>query len=80
MELVLKNNKGFKWFTGDNVWGKGYLFDEYGNLIENENLVNYFRVRDEEELKKKLYAANGSFCLVLIQIHFRIHRSLLYLV
>lgn len=66
MELVLKNNKGFKWFTGDNVWGKGYLFDEYGNLIENENLVNYFRVRDEEELKKKLYAANGSFCLVLM--------------
>ena len=55
MNIELKRNIGYKWFKGNNIHVKGYIFDEYGKFFENDDLVTYFKgISSENELYKLL--------------------------
>ena len=59
IKISLKNDRGYKWFTNDKIYVKGYLFDERNSLYRNENLLNYFLdVNSEDKFIDKL-KANG---------------------
>lgn len=62
----LEYNHGFKWFQKDDIWVKGYLFDESNELYDNERLIEYFaNISNVDEFEKKLTIANGSFAVVI---------------
>jgi len=66
LTVKLNHNHGYKWFCQDEIYVKGYLFDNDNNLLENEKLVNYFlEVGSEEEFKDKLIEANGIFSVLI---------------
>lgn len=66
MNIELKRNIGYKWFKGNNIHVKGYIFDEYGKFFENDDLVTYFKgISSENELYKLLLKTNGYFSVVI---------------
>ena len=48
---VIKRNIGYKWFKGNNIHVKGYIFDEYGKFFENDDLLNILKVSENELYK-----------------------------
>lgn len=67
IKVDLNINKGFKWYTENNISVKGFLFDSDQNYFEKEQLVGYFKnVKTKKELLDKTSNANGLFT-VLIQ-------------
>lgn len=64
-KINLEHNKGFKWNKSKNIYSKGYLFDEKGNLYQGQNLNSYFNCMSEGDFKNKVTLANGSFAVVI---------------
>lgn len=64
IDLVI--NKGFKWFTKENIFVKGYLYDSGGNYYEKEKLIDFFiDVNSHDTLKNKLVGISGLFTVVI---------------
>lgn len=42
MKIELKRNSSYRWYKSDDVFSKGYIFDENGNIFENEELITCF--------------------------------------
>lgn len=64
MKIELKNNNGFKWYSSENIWVKGYLFDEQNNYYSGEELLNYFDLNSD--MYSQLNKINGCFSLVIV--------------
>ena len=66
MSIELKRNNGYCWNKSDKVFVKGYIFDEHGNVFENEDLITYFSgVSSVDQLQKLLLKTNGFFSVIL---------------
>lgn len=66
VEITLKNNKGFKWFSGTNTYVKGFMYDEQENYYSNEKLLTYFsKIKTEKDFTKLLNKANGIFSVII---------------
>ncbi|MCF8332180.1 MAG: asparagine synthase C-terminal domain-containing protein [Bacteroidales bacterium] len=61
-----KDNKAFQWFCHDNVWCKGFIFNSDGNILQGIELCQYFTCDYEDQFRKKLNHANGSFSVVVL--------------
>jgi asparagine synthase (glutamine-hydrolysing) len=64
--IKLNFNYGYKWFDKNDVFVKGYLFDQDNKLYKNDELIDYFSdIKDKKQFKKKLKDANGLFSVVI---------------
>lgn len=65
-KILLSNNKGYKWYIAENIYCKGYLFDEDNKLYAGRNLLNYFALATSKSiLLDLLKRSNGIFSVVL---------------
>jgi len=63
--IFLKNNKGFKWHCNDNIFAKGYFFDNKNVFYRDHDVISYLeRINTVDELKIKLQELNGVFTIV----------------
>jgi asparagine synthase (glutamine-hydrolysing) len=68
VNLNLKNNFGFKWYIKNDVYVKGYLYDENNDFYKDEYLLDYFTSSlTEIELESKLLKANGCFAVIIVK-------------
>jgi asparagine synthase (glutamine-hydrolysing) len=66
IELALNNNKGFSWFSKNDVHFKGYFWNNSGELFENEKAVGYFQdISTQSELTEVIKNVNGLFAVVI---------------
>lgn len=66
LKTYLNYSYGYKWFEKDNVKVKGWIFDESGVSIQDENLADYFLgINSIEKLKSLLQKTNGHFAVVI---------------
>ena len=66
MQLGLRRNEGFRWFTRDSVFAKGYLHDAQNRHFKDEGLLEYFSgVVTRADFVERLQAANGCFAVVI---------------
>ncbi len=66
IEIITDYNKGFRWFKNENIFVKGYLFDQNEEYYENNKLLNYFKnVNNIADFKKSLNKANGVFSVII---------------
>lgn len=66
LNLQLNYNYGYKWYSSNKVYVKGYLFDKNNNLLEKDSLINYFtNINNEEEFIQKLINTNGIFSVII---------------
>lgn len=66
MQIVLENNRGFKWYNSNTVFVKGYLYDSDGNNYTSKELISYFQGIDNFiDFNNKLANSNGCFAVVI---------------
>ncbi|CAL2076375.1 asparagine synthase C-terminal domain-containing protein [Tenacibaculum sp. 190524A02b] len=66
MHIHLKNNKGFQWFSKNNIFFKGYFFDEHDNFYEKEKAYEYLKqITSESVFKTVLNKINGVFSFII---------------
>ena len=66
VEIKLNYNYGYEWYSIDDIYVKGYIYDHNDNLLKDDSLVNYFsEVNNEEDFKNKLINANGLFSIII---------------
>ena len=66
MHIHLKNNKGFQWFSKNNIFFKGYFFDEHDNFYEKEKAYEYLKqITSESVFKTVLNQINGVFSFII---------------
>lgn len=66
VEINLVHENGFAWYSKDNIYVKGYLFDENDNFFEKEKMLPLFEnINQIEVLKNLLLSFNGSFSIVI---------------
>lgn len=66
MRIELLHNKGYRWYSDNDIYTKGYLFDVRGNLFQNEDLPGYFaQAGTYEEIADLVINANGSFVVIV---------------
>jgi len=64
IDLII--NKGFKWYSSNNVFVKGFLFDSNKTYHEKEKLVKYFaNVKTKNDLLQKINKVNGLFTICI---------------
>jgi asparagine synthase (glutamine-hydrolysing) len=64
--IILENNKGCKWYIKNDIYAKGYLFDDKNKLYKNQGLITFFEgVRDSVQFLQKLKQANGLFSVII---------------
>jgi len=64
--IFLKYNYGFKWYKKDDMYIKGYLFDDNDVLYKEDKLINYFvEANNKKEFENKLLKANGFFAVIM---------------
>ncbi|WP_111706604.1 asparagine synthetase B family protein [Lutibacter citreus] len=69
---ILKNNKGFQWYSNQNICIKGSFFDSKNNYYEKEKLVSFFiNIENSEQFIKRIKNINGIFT-VLIKLNHQI--------
>ena len=62
------NNKGFKWYSLNNIFVKGSFFDNKNNYYEKENLLNYFdNCFGISDFEDRIKQANGVFSVIIKQ-------------
>lgn len=65
-KINLTHNKGFHWFSNENIFVKGCFFDNENNFYEKENLLNYFtNVKTFDDFYNKINSANGIFTVII---------------
>jgi asparagine synthase (glutamine-hydrolysing) len=66
IKIQLNHNYGYKWYSLNGIYVKGYIFSEDNHLYDNANLIEYFKdVSNENEFKIKLKKANGLFTVII---------------
>ena len=66
MEISLKINKGFKWFSTETIFLKGYFYDQKNNFYEKENALNYLsKIKNKEDFLNLLDVINGVFSVII---------------
>lgn len=63
MKIELKNNNGFKWYSSETIWIKGYFHDEFNNYFSGKNLLNYFDL--SKDILSQLQNIDGCFSLIV---------------
>ena len=67
IKIELKNNKGFSWYSKNNISVKGYFFDKNNKYYEKENLPVFFEnITSEDDFVVKIKETNGIFSVVVI--------------
>ena len=69
IKVALSENKstGFRWFSNETVFVKGYLFADEGQLHEGEGLLGYFqRITGYDDFLSRLARATGLFSVVVL--------------
>jgi len=60
------NEGGYKWYSRNGISVRGFIYDDYDQLYENYDLLDYFEeVTDEQSFCRKLIKANGIFSVVI---------------
>ena len=66
IKINLSYNKGYKWFHKNGISVKGYVFTKENELLEEDNLINYFsNLLSYTEFQDKLKEINGLFSVVI---------------
>ena len=66
VNVILKNDRGFKWFSNENISVKGCFFDSENNYYEKENLISFFiNIKDHLQFIKKIKEINGIFTIII---------------
>lgn len=66
IKLELKNNNGFKWYSKNGIYVKGFAFDRGKQFYKGEKLIELFRnINLVEDFEKILLELNGSFAIVV---------------
>lgn len=66
VSINTQRNDGLKWYQTDNIFAKGYIFDENDRLYQGAEIVNLFKdVQFSSEFKEILKYANGSFSVII---------------
>jgi asparagine synthase (glutamine-hydrolysing) len=66
INVQLNYNHGYKWFSHNGIYVKGYVFDEDNVLYKEDKLLNYFEnIKTEEEFKDSISNANGIFSVII---------------
>lgn len=64
MDIQLLHNKGFRWFSKDGNYAKGFIYDNDGKLYDGEKIVNYIKDLSSESFTEFIKNANGSFAII----------------
>ncbi len=63
--VKLQNNKGFKWYSSENCFVKGYITDTAGKFYDQEQLVDYFKGADSfVDFEERVKYAKGAFTVI----------------
>ncbi|MCF6306852.1 MAG: asparagine synthase C-terminal domain-containing protein [Flavobacteriaceae bacterium] len=63
--IHLKYNNGYKWFSNEEDYVKGYIFDN-DILYKDENLLEYFsKIKNVSDFKDKIKKAKGLFSVII---------------
>ncbi|MDR2928933.1 MAG: hypothetical protein LBV41_12160 [Cytophagaceae bacterium] len=66
LHIKLTHNKGYKWFSRNNVHVKGYILTPDNRLLKDGNLADYFLpAQTLDDFKRKLQQANGLYAVVI---------------
>jgi asparagine synthase (glutamine-hydrolysing) len=66
MHISLKNNHGFSWYQSENIFVKGYFFDENDNFLEKNNALLFLsKIRFKEDFLKVIHLINGCFTIII---------------
>ncbi len=66
MEVICSNNRGYKWSNINGVFFKGFIFDESGNVLKEEDAINYFsNTYSFDEFSNKLASLEGCFSVII---------------
>jgi len=66
IKILLSNNFGYKWFSNNNIYVKGYIYDKYGNYFGGRNLINYFNnIKNIDDFKNLLINSNGFYSVII---------------
>ncbi len=71
MTISFTNNRGFAWYTAENVFVKGYFFDHTNTFYDKANAAVFFvGINTKETFLDKLQTINGSFTVIVQAIDF----------
>ena len=66
MNISLKINKGFKWFSNESIFIKGYFYDEKNVFYEKEKALKYLlSIKTKDDFLKLISKINGIFSIVI---------------
>lgn len=66
INVRLSYNKGYKWFTENDIYAKGFLFTEENQLLKGKELIDWFsKIASFDEFLQKLNRANGLFSVII---------------
>ncbi|MDD6211421.1 MAG: asparagine synthase-related protein [Bacteroidales bacterium] len=68
IKISLRSDRhyGYKWFSCEGIYVKGYLFTGDGTLYREENLLSYFKdVDSRESFLEKITKATGLFSVIV---------------
>lgn len=64
--IIINKDNGYKWCIKNNIYAKGYLFDEKNKLFNERDLIKYFEgAKDLDNFIKKLENASGLFSVII---------------
>lgn len=67
IEVKLNFSFGYQWYQSENIYVKGYLFNQDDILYQEKSLIDYFYgIQTEDEFFDKLSKANGIFSVIII--------------
>jgi len=66
IHIRLAYNKGYRWFSKNDVFVKGYIFISENRLLKEDLLIDYFsEIQSFAEFQSKLQQANGIFSVIV---------------
>ena len=68
IEIELNYNYGFSWFIKNNIFVKGYVFNEKGDLLKEEDLIKHLSTIDTEiQFETFLKKIKGLFSIIVLR-------------
>jgi len=66
INIRLAYNRGYEWFSKNDIFVKGYILTFDDRLLRNNDLVNYFSgIHSFSDFRTKLQQANGLFSVII---------------
>ncbi|MCK4922404.1 MAG: hypothetical protein KAS71_15230 [Bacteroidales bacterium] len=64
--VFLQNNGGFKWYSSQDCFVKGYILDTKGELYLGDRLIDYFKEIDSfVDFEERVKYASGAFSVII---------------